>query len=157
MVEELNVFLKFLDEIESEFYSQYICKFSGSIGQHSRHIIEFYECFLDGYSAKKVNYDQRKRNIFYENDIHLIKKTVHNLMLNLEKITIDNTSIQITNNFNQCESSVLREIMFLSEHTVHHMAIIIILAEKNGFVFENELKQFGFSVSTQKHIQEVSN
>ena len=33
-----------------------------SAGGHLRHILEFYECFLDGFTAGVVDYDARKRN-----------------------------------------------------------------------------------------------
>src|SRR5437879_2189038 len=31
-------------------------------GSHFRHVLEFYECFLDGLASRKIDYDARKRN-----------------------------------------------------------------------------------------------
>src|SRR5947199_4753853 len=33
-----------------------------SIGTHLRHILEFYECFLDGVDSGHIDYDARKRD-----------------------------------------------------------------------------------------------
>jgi uncharacterized damage-inducible protein DinB len=32
------------------------------VGAHLRHVLEFYECFLDGMASGSVDYDQRKRD-----------------------------------------------------------------------------------------------
>src|SRR5690348_13933426 len=31
-------------------------------GGHLRHVLEFYECFLDGLDTARIDYDKRKRN-----------------------------------------------------------------------------------------------
>ena len=41
---------------------------NASIGEHTRHVIELYQCLLAGYEKGEVNYDARKRNKLYEND-----------------------------------------------------------------------------------------
>ena len=41
---------------------------NATIGQHTRHIIELYQCLIAGYGAGEINYDDRKRNTLYEND-----------------------------------------------------------------------------------------
>ena len=44
-------------------HEQYALRDSdGSIGQHTRHIIEFYECFSEGLDKGLINYDARRRN-----------------------------------------------------------------------------------------------
>ena len=35
---------------------------NATIGEHVRHILEFYKCLIDGIACDVVNYDERKRD-----------------------------------------------------------------------------------------------
>src|SRR5687768_4009495 len=41
--------------------------FPHRVGGHLRHILEFYECFLDGLESSHIDYDARQRNVSIEN------------------------------------------------------------------------------------------
>ncbi|MCH2044833.1 MAG: hypothetical protein MK212_12010 [Saprospiraceae bacterium] len=56
-----------LEKIPSTIYCQPIdALFGSSIGQHTRHIIEFFQCLEAQFSAGKVCYDLRKRDYLIE-------------------------------------------------------------------------------------------
>src|SRR5437868_6078396 len=37
------------------------------VGSHLRHVLEFYECFLDGIERRRIDYDARRRDETVEN------------------------------------------------------------------------------------------
>jgi hypothetical protein len=50
-------------------YTQPLTVFSGSsVGQHVRHTVEFFQCFILGLENGVVDYDARKRDFLIEND-----------------------------------------------------------------------------------------
>lgn len=123
--------------------------FSGSIGQHSRHIIEFYEQFLFSCQIGEINYDSRKRNPTLESNQTECIKSIENIITALNNLDlVDDMQIKVTNNFSNHVSSIGRELMFLNEHTVHHLALIRIIAENKGYSF-TDMDNFGVSNSTQ--------
>lgn len=122
--------------------------FSGSISSHCRHIIEFYEQFISSYQVLEINYDSRKRNLNLERSKSLSEKVLNDLVIQLENLILDENQLLKTVINNQTyESSIGRELSYLSEHTVHHFAIIRFLAESKGFNF-NRFPEFGIAQST---------
>ncbi|MFN0036851.1 MAG: hypothetical protein ACKVUS_17460, partial [Saprospiraceae bacterium] len=56
-----------LDQIESHEYRQPLPEFDGStLGQHFRHILEFFICLERGIPSGTVDYAARERNLLYE-------------------------------------------------------------------------------------------
>ncbi|TCL63605.1 hypothetical protein EV196_109231, partial [Mariniflexile fucanivorans] len=60
-----NVLLQLTNE---QFTFQSTTLFGATIGQHVRHIIEFYQSVFSGFEAKTINYDNRVRNLSIETD-----------------------------------------------------------------------------------------
>ena len=66
-LEELKSCVQFLEESE---YSNKTDLLSGScIGQHVRHIIEFYQVLQGSLESGKINYDLRQRNLKIESQV----------------------------------------------------------------------------------------
>ncbi|MFZ1368739.1 MAG: hypothetical protein WAR78_00065 [Ferruginibacter sp.] len=128
---------------------------NATIGQHSRHIIELYQCLLEGYAAGSVNYDERKRNSLYENDKTAAVNTIKEIQQKLEQpdkaLTIvcrdDNGAAYIQSNYN-------REILYNLEHCIHHQALIkvALLSIKDFPVAEG----FGVAPSTLQYRQQCA-
>ncbi|MBB6002808.1 DinB family protein [Arcicella rosea] len=144
-----------LEDLEDVVYKESLAPLHyHSVGQHVRHITEFYQCLLKGYETGEVNYDARERNLrievdktfalevitavksrlnFYQNDKQLILQTAFGLE--------DAISIP---------SSFFRELTYLIEHTIHHLAIIKI--GLNEVYPEIQIApDFGVAHSTIKH------
>src|SRR6059036_2586978 len=53
------------------------------VGGHIRHVLEFYECFLDGVELSHIDYDARKRDESVETSREValarIRETIHRL------------------------------------------------------------------------------
>ena len=128
---------------------------NATIGQHTRHIIELYQCLLAGYPSGKINYDARKRIALYENDttaaIAVIKEIQQNLVQPDKQVNIfcgtDDNSVCI-------ESNYYREVLYNLEHCIHHQALIkvALLSVKNI----NIDGSFGVAPSTLQHRQECA-
>lgn len=96
-----------------------------TIGQHTRHIIELYQCLLQGYDCNEVSYDKRKRNKRIEQELHFALDQLQDIQDNLEK---PDRKLQVNYDLNESEvsldSNYFREVMYNLEHTIHHQALI---------------------------------
>lgn len=120
---ELNALL---NQLSNDDYCQPFLNLSNAtIGEHTRHILEMFQCLLDHYENGTVNYDNRHRNKDIETNIVVAKQQlattltaleVPNKQLNLQQ-TILGAQLNIETNFN-------RELLYNLEHCIHHQAII---------------------------------
>src|SRR5690348_3721656 len=55
------------------------------VGSHLRHVLEFYECFLDGLRSLTVDYDARQRNHSVENNRDAATEKISSILLHLEE------------------------------------------------------------------------
>ena len=121
-----------------------------TIGQHLRHIIEFYNCLLDGYTSKTINYDNRKRELAIENNTIIAIQKLKHIVLNLDKP--DST----LNLMQPCvlgekiiTTTYYRELLHNLEHSIHHQAIIkIALLNNTSIILPSH---FGVAPSTIEH------
>ncbi|MBP6286709.1 MAG: DinB family protein [Ferruginibacter sp.] len=147
--EALNEIVAVLDQLPGqEQYSAPCASLSNAtIGQHTRHVIELYQCLLAGYAGGVVNYDDRKRNRLYENDKNEAIAAIREIQDKLEQADKplqvvceaagDNTVI--ASNYN-------REVLYNLEHCIHHQALIRVALISTGSVLVPD--QFGVAPST---------
>lgn len=123
----------YLTQIPQEIYATpQDLLFQASIGQHTRHLIEFFQCLLTQIrqNPPMINYASRQRSPQIEQDPAIALHTVNIIISDLnsldENITCHlecgehfagNTSYAIT-------TSLERELIYNIEHTIHHLAII---------------------------------
>jgi hypothetical protein len=98
---------------------------NATIGQHSRHIIELFQCLTDQYASGTINYDLRERNKLIETDpemaILCINRICNEIELPEKVLTMKfdhgegNTTI---------ETNFTRELLYNLEHCIHHQALI---------------------------------
>lgn len=125
-----------------------------SIGQHVRHVLEFYICLAQGLKVGKVDYDNRSRDLSIENDPKYAMMILEELRLVFCCDEIEDTVLINTIDFNDviinAKSSVRRELIYLIEHSIHHYAIIDI-ALRSHFRYVEIPQNFGVAYSTSKH------
>jgi len=98
---------------------------NATIGQHTRHIIELYQCLLSGYPAGNINYDDRKRNVVYENDPAAAVVVIKEIQQNLEQPDKQLNIFCGADDHSVCiESNYYREVLYNLEHCIHHQALI---------------------------------
>jgi len=121
---------------------------NGTIGEHTRHIIELYQCLIAGYEAGAVNYDDRKRNKLYENDRDEAIAVIKEIQDRLEKADKP-MSIVSDDDSGVIQSNYYREVLYNLEHCIHHQALIkVALVSMNGILVSDE---FGVAPSTLQY------
>src|SRR5215831_18550127 len=76
--------LRLLERLDDAVYSGTAPGFAPHrVGAHLRHILEFYQCFLDGLDRSHIDYDLRRRDESIERSRHTasvaIKSIIHAL------------------------------------------------------------------------------
>lgn len=141
-----------IQTIDDQEYTTKITVLNGStLGQHIRHIVEFYVCLFAG--NKKVNYENRERNILIENSPVYTLQVIDEIKQNLLSCNLNQeiNFIQTIGDQEVClTSNIARELIYLSEHTIHHFALI-----KIGFnaICPHKFlpEDFGVADSTKKY------
>lgn len=131
-----------------------IC-YGASIGGHMRHIIEHYQSFLDGYEEGEIDYEKRARDPLVEGNVaHAVStlETIAARLRHMERHTANATTGYCAETADGVisETSLLREIEFLLSHTIHHYALVAVMARLQGCEPESS---FGVAPSTLKYQQ----
>jgi len=156
-IQNLYQLKELLININSEDYKMKLDVLSGSsIGEHMRHILEFYLLLVSGAFTGIVNYDKRERNKNIETEtkyaIATIDKIINGIeVINLDElITFEADYTQKGSSNNKVKSSLSRELAYCVEHSIHHQALI-----KAGLVILNKKeltdKYFGVAYSTIRY------
>lgn len=145
----------YLEGVTKTDYSQIVApNFISSAGSHMRHIIDHYQALMTGFDTKKVDYDYRLRggdiescpnaaiNKIAEIALWIGQLSSHDFdepLLLSSEVSIKSKNVQTVN------TSLARELIFVSSHAVHHYAMIsqISFAQKAKFD-----KSFGLAPST---------
>ena len=122
----LNELVSLLDQLSDSEYSKPCAALSNAtIGEHTRHIIEMFQCLENNYVSELVNYDKRERNIRIQTDTDFAKKSIYIVQDNLEK---ENKNIDLQQIIDgeeiRIESNYFRELLYNLEHCIHHQALI---------------------------------
>jgi hypothetical protein len=125
-----------------------------TIGKHSRHIIELFQCLINQESKGVINYDDRAHSKIIETSVVLSSNAIDEILTGLNQIASDKPlSLISCSDLNggtfMANTSLLRELQYNVEHAIHHMAIIQI-AIKHHFKNLSVPKDFGVAYSTIK-------
>ncbi len=140
-----------LEQMDQRLYTKFNPKGRASVGQHVRHTLEFYQCLFE--AGQAVNYDARKRDILLESSADHASLMIDDIMKQLELLSTDipmQTMAELPAAHSQplsVASSLSRELLYVLEHAIHHMALIRILIkdEQAGFELDDA---FGVAYST---------
>ncbi len=144
----LNELSDLLSQLSNE---DYICPCHGlsnaTIGEHTRHIIEMFQCLENQYEGGVVNYDARKRDYRIQTDADFAKETIIEVVNQLDKPNknlqlqqvVDGETLLIESNYN-------RELLYNLEHCIHHQALIKVAVLQNDSIVIDQ--NFGVARST---------
>lgn len=101
---------------------------NATVGQHVRHILEFFECLLQSRDTGILNYDNRRRDLEIETNPETAKAVLNKI---LQQIGQENIDLVLQQRYTESEdvcialpTNFYREIMYNIEHAVHHQALI---------------------------------
>lgn len=124
-----------------------------SIGQHVRHILEFYRELEQGYPTGLVDYARRKRDLILESNPEVALAELQQLP---EKLRLPAKMLRLAADYSAFQSEIVevettfdRELVFNLEHAVHHMALIRIGYETQ--TGQRLAPEFGVAASTLTH------
>ena len=132
-----------------------------TIGQHFRHILEFYICLEKGNETGSVSYDDRERDVLLETDMVFAMKSIGKLIQFLSSLEKD-CSLTMKANYSDAneelttiQTSLYRELAYALDHTVHHLAIVkIALSEEVESVKVDS--NFGVAPSTIRYREQCA-
>jgi len=99
---------------------------NATIGQHVRHVIELFQCLINGYETAIVNYEARRRDQQIESDkmfaIDLLQAICGQINQADKALTLlvrfgEKLPVAVDTNYR-------RELIYNLEHAIHHMALI---------------------------------
>jgi uncharacterized damage-inducible protein DinB len=138
-IDNLNEIKALLELLPESRYQQPSNILSGAtIGQHVRHILEFYVCMLRGSESGQVNYDERERNHKIENHSRIAIGVIDEITEKLHAVSED-CEVLLVGNYGtsegmvcQIHSSLYRELAYNLEHAIHHQALIKVGLKEAG-------------------------
>ena len=127
-INQLRDLKQILENLDESIYSQPMeTVFHSTVGKHCRHIIEFYQIFFAGYSTGSLAYDSRQRNSELETNKFTAIEELKKLLYNLYQKPKDKNlyiEVKIREQSYNMPSTAHRELLYLLEHTTHHLALI---------------------------------
>lgn len=151
--------IRLLDALEVSHYTQRLplC-FNSAIGGHMRHVIDHYTGFLAGLDGAGINYEKRQRDALVEGDPRHAAAVLESVATRLtafadhagEPSAILVYSETSPDGETCVGSSHIRELEFLLSHTIHHYALIAVMARMLGIEPE---PTFGIAPSTMRYEQ----
>lgn len=145
--QSLNELIDLLSQLSDHDYAAPCCELSeATIGQHTRHIIEMFECLEDHYDSAQINYDNRERNILVETSTEFAIRKLNGIKSQLGR---PNKTLQLQQSIGAnevaIESNYMRELLYNLEHCIHHQALIKVALRKYKV---NVSAHFGVASST---------
>lgn len=129
--------------------------FGSSVGGHFRHILEFYEELLSSLASGTFSYDQRKRNLMIATEVIAARASAARSISLLDEVGMDapllmKSELPDADHYSTQRTTVKRELAYLADHGVHHLAMIRIALEQHfpNVVFPEHL---GVAASTRDH------
>ncbi len=144
-----------IEPLDTQLYSTPLPNHA-AIGEHVRHCLDHVDCFLKGYASGHVDYDARTRDPEVERSSELARTNISEYIEALtrvdggaldEPLAVCHTCAPggepvVTH------STTARELAFLSSHTVHHVALVGLIAESLGASTDPNL---ALAFSTEAH------
>jgi hypothetical protein len=144
-----------LSKVTDTEYTHKSTLLNGStIGGHTRHVIEIFQCLIDGYKTGTINYELRKRDLLIETNKHFAAQLLNDIAANIYLPNKDlklegNYCVENDSNTYNLPTNFFRELIYNLEHCIHHMALIRVgVQEHSNYKLPDD---FGVAPSTIQH------
>lgn len=165
-IEALEQGLNFLTDITDEQFVHVCTPYVHStIGEHIRHVLDMYVVLKESVQSGLVDYDRRCRgsNIEFQRSsalaalqeaIEWTKSLSDNISAVCEKKLSIKSEVRLEPTAKtspvKVDSSLARELIFVSSHAVHHYALISVIARLQGLEVGNF---FGIAPATVSYLR----
>ncbi|WP_339723042.1 hypothetical protein [uncultured Paraglaciecola sp.] len=151
----------FLQDLTAENY-QLVLKphFISSAGTHMRHILDHYLALKEGLNQGLVNYNKRNRYASVETcpqtallewqKVESWLKQVSQLDADMPLTVACETSISTSQN-THTQSTLARELVFVSSHAIHHFSLLAVI---NSLLGNKDEVNFGIAPVTASYIRQ---
>lgn len=147
-----------LVQLSPEYYARPLsCLQANSLGKHVRHILEFFECLLDGIPVQAINYDLRRRDLRLETEPAYAMAKIDAIQKEIPLLIDGNLLLQadLGAGLLDFSTTIFRELVFCMDHCMHHLALIRIGIQQH--FPEIRLDDYlGVAFSTRRYLQEQS-
>lgn len=134
-LEVLQQVKKLIDSCETEAYAR-PCEYSmSSVGQHIRHILDHFLVFQQGLDDGCINYNLRSRGNIVESNPQAALQKIAALREWFKDVDLQNRSIQVISEISVSQindmnlhSNIQRELIYIINHTIHHIAYASLVA-----------------------------
>lgn len=120
---------------------------NATIGEHTRHIIELFQCLENQYENGVINYDNRNRDYLIQTNTSFAAECIDTILNQIDK---PNKSLQLQQIIDGeslfIESNYYRELLYNLEHCIHHQALIKVAIIQSATIEIDE--NFGVARST---------
>jgi hypothetical protein len=118
-----------------------------AVGPHLRHCVEHFKLLLDGWRSGFVDYDARARDPRLERDPWAVLAALEDITGSLSTIQRENLHDELVVSQSAAPgrppassgTRLERELLFLSGHAIHHIAIMVLAASAAGVAIPSEL------------------
>lgn len=122
----LGELMDLLNQLTDETYATPCAELSNAtIGEHTRHSIELFQCLLSQYDSGKINYDQRARNVAVQTQTQTAIKALEAILQDCDK---PNKSLELHQQYDgrslEISTTYHRELLYTLDHCIHHQALI---------------------------------
>ncbi|WP_432455531.1 hypothetical protein ACRRS0_08755 [Agarivorans sp. QJM3NY_29] len=133
------------------------------IGRHVRHILDHFLALQQGIKQGCIDYNQRHRDSQLEQDPMIALQLIHQLnhWFSVSETTLADAPIRVESEISsvqQCsqqfDSSIDRELCYLINHTVHHVAYAKLVAKELGLLVNAKI---GIAPSTASYLRQQAN
>jgi hypothetical protein len=123
----------YLPHLSSRQYTEQPQLLQGSsVGQHTRHFIEFFECLIEQSQqpAGEIDYSKRRRSPEVETQPGKALLKIQSACTQLSQLQVPHplrlqcSDLQKTAASSTIATNLERELVYNIEHTIHHLAII---------------------------------
>ncbi len=142
--------IELIDAIDIETYqNKTVGPYFSSIGSHLRHVLDFFDCIINGLDSNNIDLTARKRDEIISTDKEAAKAHIYKLQETIHSFSATNTDylLHVTDNLGEGKVTVnytLESILaHANSHAIHHYAVIgYILSFLN---VELKLSSFGYN------------
>lgn len=135
--------------------------FISSPGKHIRHILDHYRALKEGCVSGQVNYNRHNRNSLVETSPQAALQLVTDMSTWLSTLSADEvlhsqicvvSEVSFTEKVHlTCDSTIVRELMFVGSHAVHHYSLIAAILSIQGYPQDDN---FGLAPATLTYQRE---